>query len=235
MRAVAVSDVNDDGASAIAERIAKDGGTAIALHLDISDESQWESTISRLLDEWGGVDLLHNNGAAVHLTGVDVEIAEADVAIWQEMTAVNLNGVMLGCKHAVPQMIARGGGVIVNTSSTSAIWAAASPAYAASKAGVISITQHVATEYGPQGVRCVGILPGLIVRENSPAPQVFIDMSMRHQTVPHMGRPEEIAKVVAFLMSDDASFISGVSIPVDGGQSCHRPWMADERDLALGK
>jgi len=228
---VAVCDIDDAGATRTVSAIEKGGGAAMGVHLDVSSEEQWVAAISATTGAWGGLDILHNNAAAIgpDSHARDVAIVQGEVEVWDKTNAVNLRGVMLGCKHGIPPLIDRGGGVIINMSSTSALWGGSTaPAYAASKSGIVSITQHVAARYGRDGVRCIAIAPGLIVTDNSPAPRYFIDMLLRQQCLRQTGRPKDIANVVAFLASDDASFITGVLIPVDAGQSCHRPWLADE-------
>jgi NAD(P)-dependent dehydrogenase (short-subunit alcohol dehydrogenase family) len=228
---VAVADINDAGAGATVGAIEKRGGVAMAIHLDVSEEESWLAAMAEVDGAWGNLGVLHNNAAAIALqaSGADVDIARGEVGVWDSALAVNLRGVMLGCKHAIPRMVAGGGGVIINTSSTSALWGGATaPAYAASKSGIVSVTQHVASRYGRDRIRCVAIAPGLIVTENSPAPQWFVQTLLRQQCLPQTGRPQDIANAVAFLASDDASFITGVLIPVDAGQTCHRPWLADE-------
>ena len=107
-----------------------------------------------------------------------------------------------------------------------------SPAYGATKAGILAITQHVAARYGKQGIRCNAVVPGLIVTEyvEEHVPREWRDVMHRQECVDHIGRPEDIANAVAFLVSDDPAFITGTHLMVDGGQTCHRPSLADELD-----
>jgi len=234
---VGVADIDEAGARGIASAIQSSGGVAEAIMLDVSDENQWAAAISKVTGAWGGLHILHNNAAAVGddvLRG-DTAIVTGQVDIWDKVNAVNLRGVMLGCKHAIPTMIEQGTGVIINSSSTSGMWGGATAvAYAASKSGIVSVTQHVASRYGHQGIRCVAIAPGMIINEHSSAPSWFVQMVRRHQCLTQAGSPQDIANVVAFLGSDDASFLTGVLIPVDGGLSCHRPWLAEELEHELG-
>jgi NAD(P)-dependent dehydrogenase (short-subunit alcohol dehydrogenase family) len=229
--------------SATAKRLAADGvavgGTASQAHTDVSDERSVVQLFADTVARYGGVDIVHNNAAAVgaDVHGRDVAIADGKVEVWDRTLAVNLRGVMLGCKHAIPLMLERGGGVIINTSSTSALGGGPSAvAYAASKSAIVAVTQHVAARYGKEGIRCVAIAPGLIVTEDV---EKNISSSWRHimlrqQCTQHVGRPDDIANAVAFLVSDQAEFITGVLIPVDGGQMCHRPSLADELEGMLG-
>jgi len=233
---VVVADLNDLDAHETVEQIRRDGGAAVAQHVDVSEESSVIDMIDRAVSEYGRLDILHNNAAALGDDGqrADVAITGGRIEVWDRILAVNLRGVMLGCKHAIPKMTAGGGGVIVNTSSTAAMAGGpAAVAYSASKSAIFSVTQHVASRYGRQGIRCVAVAPGLIV---TPHVERNIDprwkhVMMRQQCTDHIGRPADIADVVAFLVSDDARFVTGVLIPVDGGQTCHRPSFADEIDL----
>lgn len=230
---VVLADVNEQGAQQTVDAITRAGGTAVYLRTDVSDETSVANTFAATEERFGRVDILHNNAAAIspEVQGRDEAIADGDVDVWDRTYAVNLRGVMLGCKHAIPRMLARGGGVIVNTSSTSALQGGPrSVAYAASKAGVIAVTQHVASRYGKEGIRCVAIAPGLIVTDHveQKVPQAWRAVMHRQQCTEHVGRPDDIANAVSFLVSDEAAFITGVLIPVDGGQTCHRATLADE-------
>jgi NAD(P)-dependent dehydrogenase (short-subunit alcohol dehydrogenase family) len=234
---VGVADIDETGAHRVATAIQQAGGIAEAIVLDVKDEAAWVAAVSRVIATWGSLHILHNNAAAVGVETLrgDTAIVTGQVEIWDRVYEVNLRGVMLGCKHSIPPMIEQGGGVIINTSSISAMWGGAtSVAYAASKSGIVSVTQHVASRYGAQGIRCVALAPGLIISDNSPASDQFVHMVRRHQCLSQAGRSEDIANAVAFLASEDASFITGVLIPVDGGLTCHRPWLAEELEGELG-
>ncbi|HEY3737953.1 MAG TPA: glucose 1-dehydrogenase [Jatrophihabitans sp.] len=236
---VVVADLNDrDGATTV-EKIERDGGVATLVRVDISDESSVAELIERTVRTYGRLDILHNNAAALGDDGQrgDIAIADGQVEIWDRTFAVNLRGVMLGCKHAIPMMIEGGGGVIVNTSSTSALSGGpSSVAYAASKSGIMSVTQHVAARYGRNRIRCVAVAPGLIVTDHV-AQNVnprWRDIMTRQLCLPDVGRPEDVASTVAFLVSDEARYITGILVPVDGGQTCHRASFFDELDEILG-
>jgi NAD(P)-dependent dehydrogenase (short-subunit alcohol dehydrogenase family) len=143
---------------------------------------------------------------------------------------INLRGTMLACRAAIPRMRARGGGSIINMSSGSGLTGALAPtAYGVSKAGIITLTQYVATQHGKEGIRCNAIAPGLIVTEaaSSYASGPFGEMMLRHHLTPRLGTPGDIAAAVAFLASDEAAFITGQLISVDGGLLAHAPYHAD--------
>ena len=142
-------------------------------------------------------------------------------------------------QHVIPHMVDRGGGSIVNASSGAGLLGdLGHPAYGASKAAVARLTQYVATEFGKQGVRCNAIAPGLIVTaqtEKTYASGPMRDMMLRHHLTPRLGRPEDIANTVAFLASDESSFITGQVISVDGGLLAHMPYWADVADMIAAR
>ena len=144
--------------------------------------------------------------------------------------AVNLRGYLAGCKYAIPHMLARGKGAIVMTASGSGnMGDLSNVAYGTSKAAIIGMNRYVATIYGKQGIRCNVVNPGLTRTEggkrNVHGPMVEI---MEHNTLtPRLGQPEDIAAAVVFLLSDDAAFITGAELDVDGGMLCHSPYMTD--------
>lgn len=143
--------------------------------------------------------------------------------------AVNLRGPMLGCKHAIPHMIERGGGAIVQTSSASGLRGDLSrAAYSASKAGLDSLTRSVATRYGKQGVRCNSIVPGVIATPAGEAqiPAEQLEAYLQSTLTSRLGLPEDIVAAVVFPASDGALFITGQTISIDGGALAHHPTVA---------
>ncbi len=237
---VVIADLNGDGAEEVAQEITAAGGEASAQQTDVADEGAIVAMIGAAVRRYGGLDVLHNNAAASdpELMGADTDVATMDVAVWDTAFAVNCRGVMLGCKHAIPAMLKRGGGSIVNTSSASGSTGdLALPAYSASKAGLNSLTRSVATQYGKQGIRCNAIAPGVIetpaLRANISEEQLALYES-NHLT-PRLGRPEDIAAAVVFLASDEAAFITGQLIAVDGGLLSHHPALAQTRALMASK
>ncbi len=230
---VVIADINLSGAEEVAKEIEAAGGIAAAVWVDTSLEDSARDMVRFAVDQFGGIDILHNNAAAlgVDVIGRDADITEMDVDVWERTMAVNVRGVMLGCKHTVPSMLARGGGVIINTASATGLQAELTrPAYGTSKAAIIGLTRNIATQFGKQGIRCVAIAPGIVLtpaaRRNLSAEHVL--MFERHALTPHAQEPAEIANVVVFLASDDASAITGAVIPVDGGLSCHGSAYAEE-------
>ena len=225
---VVVADVNEGGAKEVADTILASGGQAVAQQVELADEASIASLVAACVDAYGTVDILHNNAAASgpDVMGRDFDFLTMDIGVWDAAFAVNLRAMMLTCKHALPHMIAKGKGVVVNMSSNSALAGDLSRvAYGASKGGVNSLTMYIATMYGKQGIRCNAISPGLVM---TPAAernlsdfdrQVFAGSHLTNE----LGKPEDIAKVVAFLASDDSAFITGEIIRVDGGMLSHTP------------
>src|SRR5690554_3472332 len=161
--AVTVADINFERAQLVVEEIRALGGQAIAIGVDVAEESQMQAMVDATVEAFGGLDILHNNAADVRpeTYGRDLLVADMDVALWDSFMAINLRSVMLGCKWAIPRMLQRGGGAIINTSSMAADAGQDSTvAYGVSKAGVNALTQYVATQYGKQGIRCNAIAPG---------------------------------------------------------------------------
>jgi NAD(P)-dependent dehydrogenase (short-subunit alcohol dehydrogenase family) len=192
--------------------------------------------IDAAVTEWGGIDVLHNNAGTTDVAdvGADTDITAMTIELWDHMMAVNLRGPMLGCKHAIPRMIERGGGSIVMTSSMSAFAGDLRyAAYGASKGGLNSFTRYVATMYGKQRIRCNAVCPGLVV---TPAARAHFDPALlalyegNHLT-PELGTPEQVAEVAMFLASDGAAYVTGQAIPVDGGLYSHLPTYAQMRAL----
>jgi NAD(P)-dependent dehydrogenase (short-subunit alcohol dehydrogenase family) len=223
---VVVADINPEGAAETVERITALGGTACPQEADVSDEASVAAMVAAAVDRYGSLQLLHNNAADVVIIQRDADVVTMDVDVWDRTMTVNLRGPMLGCKHALPHMLAAGGGAIVTTSSTSGQFGDLSRvAYGVSKAGIDSLTRYVATLYGKQGIRCNAVAPGVVktpsLTANVPADQIAL--FERNHLTPDMGEPENIAEVVAFLLSDGAAYITGQVVNVDGGLTCHTP------------
>lgn len=226
---VVVADLDADGAEAVAQEIRAAGGAAWARAFDALEADSIAALVHWTRETCGGLHVLHNNAGATD-PAKDLAVADLDLDCWDRTLRLCLKSMLVGCKHAVPIMIAQGGGAIVNTASQSGLAGdLAFTAYGVAKAGVISLTQHVATQYGAQGIRCNCIAPGLtltaaVERVLPPAvQQIFVKQNL----VPRAAQPEDIGHVVAFLASDEAAFITGQVISVDGGLRAHLPTTAD--------
>jgi NAD(P)-dependent dehydrogenase (short-subunit alcohol dehydrogenase family) len=210
-------------ATLVAEIIA-DGGEAIAYAGDVNSEAFSKSLVALTVKSFGRLDIAFNNAGTLGEVGPTEQVSEKG---WSNTIATNLTSAFLGAKHQIPEMIKHGGGSVIFT-STFVGYSAAFPgvaAYAASKSGLIGLTQALASEYGPVGVRVNAILPGAVdtdmYREmnNTAESQAFIT---NLHALKRVGAPEEIAKSVLYLASDDASFVTGTASLVDGGVSITR-------------
>jgi NAD(P)-dependent dehydrogenase (short-subunit alcohol dehydrogenase family) len=233
--AVIVADIDEESAKRCANDIARAGGRAFGVKVDVADEGDIESMVGEAVSRYGRLDILHNNAAATFDSQRDDDLTAMDVDVWDHALGVNLRGPMLGSKHAIPHMIRGGGGVIINTSSGSAVIGEPTRfAYGASKAGLNSMTRSIAARYGKQGIRCVAVSPGITMTPEGEAalsPTKWLQMMRRHHATPRLGTPTDIAKMVAFLASDDAGFITGSVHPVDGGSSSAAPYAAEMREF----
>ncbi|MGP4101884.1 SDR family NAD(P)-dependent oxidoreductase [Nonomuraea sp. KM90] len=219
---VVVGDINSAGAEATVKLITEAGGTAVAVPFDLADEPSVRALFDRAVAAYGGVDGLFNVGAEVSVETLDRDgdVAAMDPAIWRRTFEVNLIGYALTCRTVIPLLLEQGGGAIVNTSSG----AANTPepvraAYAASKAGVNTLTRHIATRWGKEGIRCNGVAPGLVLSQTalSRLDDEFKAMALRITRSPRLGEPSDLAAAVAFLLSDDAEWVNGQTWAIDGG------------------
>jgi len=217
---VVVADVQGEQAASTAAAIAARGGQAAAITVDVTDEDQVSSMVQRAVDTFGGLHVLMNNAGI--FPDDDGGVLDTPPSTWQLVMDVNLKGVWLGCRAAVPAMLASGGGSIVNVASFVALVGAATAqvAYTASKGGVLSFTRELAVEYARQGIRANSLCPGPI--ETPLLAELLADPGRRRRRLVHIpigrfGRPEEIAQAALFLASDEASFVTGSSMVVDGG------------------
>ncbi len=191
--------------------------------LDVRSEAAWDAAVAEIEARFGGLDILVNN-AGIHRTGGALE---TDRALWDEVMAVNLWGTFLGCRAAIPALRRRGGGVIVNLASVNALTAAPrAAAYAASKGGVRALTMALAIDHAPENIRINCVCPGAVatplldgVIGRAQDQEAMRRIMVERHPMGRIATPEEVAAVVAFLASPDASFMTGLAIPVDGGRS----------------
>jgi NAD(P)-dependent dehydrogenase (short-subunit alcohol dehydrogenase family) len=234
--AVTVADIREQAATAVVAEIDATGGRARAQVADVADPAAVEALVADTVTAFGGLDLLHNNAAALDRNQEDQDVVTMDLATWERVLSVNLTGPMLGCRYAIPAMLERGGGSIVNTASAAAFYGSRSlAAYGTSKAGLVALTRYVATAYGERGIRCNAVAPGVVVaQETQEALGGPMGARLRRYTTSHLtgrlGYPEEIADAVAFLLSDEATFITGEVLRVDGGFTAHTPTYAGDRE-----
>jgi NAD(P)-dependent dehydrogenase (short-subunit alcohol dehydrogenase family) len=225
---VAVADRPGRGAQRLAAAIVAAGGEAVAIDVDLLDEAQIETMVRRTVAAFGGLDIIHNNAGVS--PEADTDVATMDIATWDLVMGVDVRGAMLVTKHGVPHLLARGGGSIINTASVTAVAGdMIHTAYGVAKAALCSLAQHVAVQYGRDGVRCNAICPGLTL---TPAalrdlPEPLIASMGRLSPTPALSTPLEQANVVLFLASDESSMINGQILLTDGGMQNQQPWVAD--------
>jgi NAD(P)-dependent dehydrogenase (short-subunit alcohol dehydrogenase family) len=216
---VVVADIDEPGGLETVREIEADGAQAVFAPTDVSKPSDVAAMVAIATERFGRLDVLCNNAYWAPLNRPLVDTTDEE---WDRTLAVTLTGVFLGCRAAIPVMVRGGGGVIVNTASTSGL--TASPqfaAYMAAKGGVVQLTRSVAFDYGPQGIRCTAVCPGLI---DTPATApVLADPERRawlesKLLVGRIGVPRDIAQAVLFLASDESSFMTGQMLVVDGGR-----------------
>ncbi len=223
---VIVADISE-GAHETAAMITGAGGTAVAIQMDAGLEADVEKTVALAVERFGGLDIMFANAG---ISGGMANIFDTDVSLITEVLRVNLIGPYLAIKHAAPKIAERGGGAIVLTASVAGIRSGAgSPAYSASKAGVINLAMVSAQQLSGSNVRVNAICPGLT--ETGMTKPTFdyardagkMDRVGRLNPLRRGAQPEELAKVAAFLASDDASYVNGQAIAVDGGLSSSHP------------
>lgn len=224
--AVMVADIDAASAQATAEAITADRGTAAFLAVDITNEAHVADMVTRTVETWGRLDAAFNNAGIAHVGSL---LAEAPLSEWQHTLDVNLQGTFLCLKYQVRHMAVSGGGAIVNAASCAALLGQQrTAAYCASKAGVIGLTRAAMAEYGPKGIRVNAIAPGSIdtpmLRQSVGDNDAVIAALGRDYPLGRIGRADDIAEAAAWLLSDAASFVTGVCLPVDGGYTASGPW-----------
>ena len=215
---VICADIDDARAEQLVHEISRAGGTARHARCDVGELANLERVVAYAAAEFGGLDIMMNN--AVYSGGGWV--AQIDPQEWEKSLRIMLTAVFYGCRAAIPALLARGGGSIVNTASIEAFGGEilASP-YTTAKAGVVNFTRNVAIEYGRKGIRANSICPGIVETPLYERMQMFARRSRAEleklHAIGRLIRPEEIAAVVAFLCSDDASAVTGHAMVIDGG------------------
>jgi NAD(P)-dependent dehydrogenase (short-subunit alcohol dehydrogenase family) len=219
---VVVADIDLTAAQATVDAIVSGGGTATAVPCDVSDEGSVNDAIAFTVATYGGLDGVHSNAMDMSeaTLGIDGEhtVVTLPLEVWQRTLDVGLTGFFLVCRAAIPHLVARGGGAIVGTASAAVY--AGEPirvGYATAKTGMTAIVRHIATAYGRQGVRATAIAPGSVL--SAPAAEALDPERLGHHRARsnRLGRPDDIAGMVAFLISDDGAWITGHTISVDGG------------------
>jgi 3-oxoacyl-[acyl-carrier protein] reductase len=215
---IAVVDVNAEGSAETVASIVAAGGEAFAVHGDVADSASVQKAVAEVLAHFGTIDILVNNAGVV---GELKPVHEVSEESWDFVMGVDMKGVFLCSKYVIPTMLAKGKGVIINIASVSGFLASATGVeYTAAKHGVTGLTKQLAYDYGHQGIRSIAIGPGVIETpltkdwtcEGGP----FHELTMQ-APAGRYGRPIDVARLVCFLASDEADFMHGHTIPIDGG------------------
>ncbi|MNK67051.1 Levodione reductase [compost metagenome] len=216
--AVVVADVNEEGAKALAATLPN----ALALRVDTGDAEAVERSIAAAVERYGKIDLIFNNAG---ISGEQLRIHESSVENWQRVTRINGDGVFYVLKYGIAAMLKTGGGAIVNTSSTNGLIGIPNiPPYTFTKWGVIGITKSAAIEYAKDGIRVNAVAPTVVrtplveqfIKDAADPAQMAAVME-NFNPMPGMPEPQDVAAAVTFLLSDEARFITGHVIPIDGG------------------
>lgn len=225
--AVIVADLESarHGGEQTVKAIAQDGGQAEFFACDVACSKHNEALVAHTVERYGRLDFAHNNAGI----GVHRLLHETPDEDFDRVIAVNLRGTFLGMKHQIAQMLVGGGGAIVNTSSNAGLMAVMMlSAYAASKHGILGLTKNAAVEYADHGIRVNAVCPGAIMTPlMSDQPPERQQEILAPQAMTRFGQPEEVAAAVVWLCSDDASFVTGVALPVDAGSVA---WVSAHRD-----
>jgi 3alpha(or 20beta)-hydroxysteroid dehydrogenase len=213
--AVVATDIDDTNGKVLVGEIAAAGGRAIYLHHDVADVAAWELTIAKAKEEFGGLNVLVNNAGVVPR----VKIAEMSIAALKMTLDINLAGPIIGMKLSAPLIRDSGGGSIINVSSVAGMTAHYDPAYTASKWGLRGVTKTASVEFASWGIRVNSIHPGQIEGTALFASATPALAESLRSSIPmgRAGKPDECANLVLFLVSDEASFINGAEITIDGG------------------
>ncbi len=220
--AVTITGRRKDRLERVIGEIGQRGGRALAVAGSVTDETHAREAVAQTVRTFGRLDILVNNAG---IGDFGKKIHETDDATWQRMLDVNVTGVFRMTRAAIPEMLKAGGGAIINISSVaSLVGLPMLPAYAASKGALDALTRAIAVDYAAQGIRCNVVNPGLI--ETPMAESLLSDPArttevLRQYLIARPGKPEEVAKLVLYLASDDASWVTGGTFTIDGGMTAH--------------
>jgi NAD(P)-dependent dehydrogenase (short-subunit alcohol dehydrogenase family) len=232
--AVVVADVVGDHATAVADEISEVGGRSLAHTADVTDASDVEAMVETTREAFGPVEILVNNAARA----TDADFLDLSEETWEEDVAITLKGPFLCSQAVLADMTENRSGVILNIASVNALTYFGNEAYSAAKAGILSLTRSLAVRYGPFGVRVNAIAPGTLrtpawEQRRQKDPEVLERVS-RWYPLGRVGEPEDVAGAAHFLASDEASWISGAVLPVDGGLTAGNLQMAQEIVIGSG-
>ena len=218
---VVVGDIAAGAAQQTAGRIVAAGGTAAHVAFDLSQPKSVADLVHSATATYHGVDLLFNVGADMSAIRADTDVVDIDFEVWDRVMAVSLRGYVAAMKYAIPSMLGRGGGAIVNMSSAAAFQGEpARPAYATAKAGIGALTRHVASRWGKEGIRCNAVAPGFTATDAIRAVPQWPDLqaaALKRIRGTRVGDPDDVAALVCFVLSEEGAWINGQVINIDGG------------------
>jgi len=220
---VVVAEVTEEAGQDTARTVTEAGGQATFVRADVSNDAEARAMVDHAITTFGRVDVLYNNAGI--MPAADHSVIDTDVATWDKVMAVNVRGVFLGCKYAIPHMVEQGSGSVINIASFVALLGCSVPqdAYTASKGAILSLTRSLAVQFGPNGVRSNAICPGPV---ETP---LLLDWLVKDEEAKRIrlarnptgrfGKPEEIVAMAVYLASDESRWTNGASLVVDGGIS----------------
>lgn len=219
---VVVGDLDGAAAAEVAGRIKAAGGQAVGLALDIGDEASVEEAVATAVREFGGLDGAHINAADLSPGTIlnDSNALDIDLAVFDRTIHTNLRGHLICTQRVLPELERRGGGALIYTSSAASfVGEPERPSYAMAKSGINALVRHVASKWGRSGIRANAVAPGLVLTEKNAEnlEPAFFDYALKGTRSTRLGRPDDIAAMVAFLLSDDGEWVNGQVVSVDGG------------------
>jgi NAD(P)-dependent dehydrogenase (short-subunit alcohol dehydrogenase family) len=220
---VVAAEFDEAGGNETVALITAAGGDAVFVKTDVSNETDAAAMIAAAMDRYGRVDVLYNNAGV--MPEPDHSVIDTSVEVWDHVMAVNVRGVFLGCKYAIPRMLEQGSGSVINISSFVALLGCSVPqdAYTASKGAVLSLTRSLAVQFGPQGVRSNAICPGPIetplLMDWLVKDEAAKQLRLNRNPTGRFGKPEEIVNVAVYLASDESRWTNGAHFVIDGGIS----------------
>ncbi|MBQ9625340.1 MAG: glucose 1-dehydrogenase [Clostridia bacterium] len=221
---VVAADINDAGVNELISSLGDKSGNIVFYKADVSDRSQVEGMIDFAVEKFGSLNILVNNAGILDKM---MPVTELEDGLWNKVREVNVNSIMYACRKAIPIMEKNGGGSIINTASVGGLnGCRAGAAYTASKFAAVGLTKNIGYMYAKRGIRCNAICPGSIMTNIGASLNGASEFGMQISGAgvplsPRMGQPEEIATAALFLASDDASFVNGATINVDGGWTAY--------------
>jgi len=217
---VVVGDLNGEHAESLAESVREGGGQCIGMKFDIADEDSVRALVDAAVDEYGGIDAMHVNAADLQVVNQDSDVLSEPLAVFDQTLRVSLRGHFLCTRAVLPELLRRGGGSLVYTSSVAgAVGEPVRPAYAIAKAGIEALMRHVASGWGKQRIRANAVAPGLVITPvmATGLPEEARKHALKSVRSARLGKPDDIASMVAFMVSDESEWINGQVYSVDGG------------------